>query len=64
MERAAERRSAIEAAVADIRAIEAREGVTRASLENIKSRLLKLAARHGRTTLGGLSETFDVEETA
>ena len=45
MDRAAERRSAIEAAVADIRAIEHREGVTRASLQNIKARLLKLAAR-------------------
>ena len=45
MDRAAERRSAIEAAVADIRAIEAREGVTRASLQNIKVRLLELAAR-------------------
>ena len=45
MDRAAERRSAIEAAVADIRAIEAREGVTRASLQNIKARLLRLAAR-------------------
>ena len=45
MDRAAERRSAIEAAVADIRAIEAREGVTRASLQNIKARLLSLAAR-------------------
>lgn len=45
MDRAAERRSAIEAAVADIRDIERREGVTRASLQNIKARLLKLAAR-------------------
>jgi len=45
VDRAAERRSAIEAAVADIRAIEAREGVTRASLQNIKARLVKLAAR-------------------
>ena len=45
MDRAAERRSAIEAAVADIRDIERREGVTRASLENIKARLVKLAAR-------------------
>jgi len=45
VDRAAERRSAIEAAVADIRAIERREGVTRASLENIKARLVKLAAR-------------------
>ena len=45
MDRAAERRSAIEAAVADIRDIERREGVTRASLANIKARLVKLAAR-------------------
>ena len=39
------RSRAIEAAVADIRDIEKREGVTRASLENIKARLIKLAAR-------------------
>ena len=45
MDRAGERRKAIEAAVADIRGIEKREGVTRASLENIKARLVKLAAR-------------------
>ncbi len=45
MDRAAERRSAIEAAVADVRDIERREGVTRASLANIKARLLRLAAR-------------------
>jgi len=45
MDRASERRKAIEAAVADIREIEKREGVTRASLENIKARLVKLAAR-------------------
>lgn len=45
MDRASERRKAIEAAVADIRDIERREGVTRASLENIKARLLELAAR-------------------
>ena len=35
----------IQAAVADVRAIEKREGVTRASLENIKQRLIRLAAR-------------------
>jgi hypothetical protein len=35
----------IQAAVADIRAIETREGVTRASLEHIKKRLIRLAAR-------------------
>ena len=45
MDRASERSKAIEAAVADIREIEKREGVTRASLENIKARLVKLAAR-------------------
>ena len=45
MDRASERRKAIEAAVADIRGIEKREGVTRASLENIKARLIKLAGR-------------------
>ena len=45
MDRAAERRKAIDAAVADIREIEKREGVTRASLQNIKARLVELAAR-------------------
>ena len=45
MDRASERSKAIEAAVADIRGIEKREGVSRASLENIKARLIKLAAR-------------------
>jgi len=45
MDRASERRKAIEAAIADIRGIERREGVTRASLANIKARLVKLAAR-------------------
>ena len=45
MDRAAERRKAIDAAVADIREIERREGVTRESLENIKARLVQLAAR-------------------
>jgi predicted metal-dependent enzyme (double-stranded beta helix superfamily) len=45
MDRAAERRKAIDAAVADIREIEKREGVTRASLERIKARLIELAAR-------------------
>jgi predicted metal-dependent enzyme (double-stranded beta helix superfamily) len=45
MDRAAERRNAIDAAVADIREIEKREGVTRASLERIKARLIELAAR-------------------
>jgi predicted metal-dependent enzyme (double-stranded beta helix superfamily) len=45
MDRAAERRKAIDAAVADIRDIEKREGVNRASLEKIKARLIKLATR-------------------
>jgi predicted metal-dependent enzyme (double-stranded beta helix superfamily) len=45
MDRTAERRQAIEAAVADIRDIERREGVTRESLEHIKARLIELAAR-------------------
>jgi predicted metal-dependent enzyme (double-stranded beta helix superfamily) len=40
-----ERKREIDAAVADVRAIEAREGVTRASLEKIKQRLTRLAAR-------------------
>jgi predicted metal-dependent enzyme (double-stranded beta helix superfamily) len=40
-----ERSAAIAAAVADVRAIEAREGVTRESLEKIKARLTRLAAR-------------------
>ncbi len=45
MDRASERKQAIEAAVADIREIERREGVTRASLANVKARLIRLAAR-------------------
>ena len=45
MDRAQERRSAIEAAVADVREIERRDGVTRQSLEKIKHRLIQLAAR-------------------
>ena len=45
MDRAGERRKAIEAAVADIREIERREGVTRESLEHIKARLIELATR-------------------
>jgi predicted metal-dependent enzyme (double-stranded beta helix superfamily) len=49
--REAERAKAIEAAVADVRAIERAEGVTRASLERIKSRLLQLAARNDLFTL-------------
>ncbi|MDA1117999.1 MAG: cysteine dioxygenase [Proteobacteria bacterium] len=45
MDSAKERRSAIAAAVADIRDIEKRDGVNRASLEKIKARLIQLAAR-------------------
>ena len=45
MDRGQERASAIKEAVADIRTIEAKEGVTRASLERMKARLVKLAAR-------------------
>lgn len=44
MDRAAERAKQIEAAVADVRRIEAAEGVTRASLEKIKQRMIRLAA--------------------
>ncbi len=45
MDQTRERRSAIAAAVADIREIEKRDGVNRASLEKIKARLIQLAAR-------------------
>ena len=41
----AERRAEVAAAVADVREIEQREGATRASLERIKARLTRLAAR-------------------
>ena len=44
-ERKVARRREIEAAVADVREIERRSGVTRESLEQIKQRLLGLAAR-------------------
>ena len=44
-DRVAERKKEIDATVADVRAIEQREGVTRESLEKIKARLAKLAAR-------------------
>jgi len=44
-ERAIERRREIEKAVADVRAIERKHGVTRDSLEKIKQRLTRLAAR-------------------
>ena len=45
MDRANERLMEIESTVADIRRIEAGEGVTRESLERIKQRLMRLAAR-------------------
>jgi predicted metal-dependent enzyme (double-stranded beta helix superfamily) len=44
-ERAIERKREIERAVADVRAIERTDGVSRASLEKIKQRLIRLAAR-------------------
>ena len=44
-ERAIARKKEIESAVADVRQIEKREGVTHASLEKIKQRLMRLAAR-------------------
>jgi predicted metal-dependent enzyme (double-stranded beta helix superfamily) len=45
MDRNQERAREIDAAVADIRSIEKRDGVTRAGLEAIKQRLIALAAR-------------------
>ena len=45
MDRVEERNREIDAAVADVRAIEKRDGVTRDSLEKIKARLMRLAAR-------------------
>ena len=44
-ERTIARKREIESAVADVRQIEKKEGVTRASLEKIKQRLMRLAAR-------------------
>ena len=44
-ERAIARKREIETTVADVRQIEKKEGVTRASLEKIKQRLMRLAAR-------------------
>jgi predicted metal-dependent enzyme (double-stranded beta helix superfamily) len=52
MDTPAERRKEIAAAVADIREIEKRDGVNRASLEKIKVRLIKLAARTDLFTAG------------
>ena len=45
MDRSAVRKREIQAAVAEVRALEKKHGVTRASLERIKRRLLRLAAR-------------------
>jgi predicted metal-dependent enzyme (double-stranded beta helix superfamily) len=45
MDRIRERQRDIEAAVADVRTIERRDGVTRESLEKIKQRLIRLAGR-------------------
>ena len=44
MDRGSERAKAVKEAVSDIRAIEAEAGVTRAALERMKARLIKLAA--------------------
>ena len=52
MDRAEERTREIDAAVADIRRIEARDGVTRESLEHIQQRLIRLAARKDLFTVG------------
>jgi len=51
MDRNLERQKEIEAAVADVRAIEKRAGATRENLERIKARLLALAARTDLFTL-------------
>src|SRR6185503_16481095 len=51
-ERAIARKREIEAAVADVRAIERAGGVTRESLDKIKQRLMRLAARQDLFTAG------------
>ncbi len=51
MNRTAERNSLIDSTVADIRAIEAREGVTRKSLERMRECLARLAERADLFTL-------------
>lgn len=51
MNRASERAKEIDTAIADIRAIETREGVTREGLAAIKARLMQLAARTDLFTL-------------
>ena len=45
MDRSAERKREIQAAVAEVRAIEKKDGVTRESLQKIQQRLVRLAAR-------------------
>src|SRR5258705_13761340 len=45
MDRIAERKREIDTAVAEVRAIEGKDGVNRESLDRIKARLLRLAAR-------------------
>ena len=51
MDRAQERASEIDAAVADIRAIEQHDGINRSSLSKFRQRLMKLAARTDLFTL-------------
>lgn len=51
MDREVERASAIKEAVADVRAIEAKQGVTREALERMKARLVRLAQRTDLFTL-------------
>ena len=51
-ERGIARKREIDAAVADVRAIERADGVTRDSLEQIKRRLFRLAARQDLFTAG------------
>ena len=51
MDKAQERSREIEAAVADIRAIDTSEGITRSSLAKIRQRLIRLAARTDLFTL-------------
>jgi predicted metal-dependent enzyme (double-stranded beta helix superfamily) len=51
-ERAIARKREVEATVADVRRIEKEEGVTRAGLEKIKQRLMRLAARQDLFTAG------------
>jgi predicted metal-dependent enzyme (double-stranded beta helix superfamily) len=51
MDRTQKRTREIDAAMADIRAIEQRDGITRASLAEIRQRLIRLAARADLFTL-------------